>query len=239
MTRLFSIDDPDHAHASEVLPWYVNGSLSAAEHTRVEQHVAQCAACRAEMAGLRELQAVVQSESNEGPVADALARMHVRLAEHALGEAAAAEDGAGAGRAALTGRAAASGPRFPGAGWLRIQWRLSPKPVRVALALQFALVLAVGARFGMPTPAADYRTLSAAPAAVHGARLTVVFGDSATQGEVRRILESLHARIVDGPNSVGALGIEVPSDGASTALQRLRASPLVRLAEPDAAAPRP
>ena len=211
MTRLFSIDDPDHAHASEVLPWYVNGSLSSAEHARVEHHIGECAACRAELAALRELQSVVQSEGEEAVEADALARMHARIAED---------------------EARCAPARAGRRGWLGTQWRLSPSPVRLALGLQLVLVLSLGALAAMGSPSAIYRTLAATPSPAQGARLTVVFDDAATQGEIRRVLGRLHARIVEGPNGVGALGIEVPPQEVAAALEELRATPRVRLAAP-------
>lgn len=40
----------DCKHAAEILPWYLNGTLEALELAELEEHLAGCAACRAELA---------------------------------------------------------------------------------------------------------------------------------------------------------------------------------------------
>jgi anti-sigma factor RsiW len=55
--RLFRFDDPAHQEAAELLPWLVNDTLNRAEQVKVERHVAQCIACKQEVAHLRTLQA--------------------------------------------------------------------------------------------------------------------------------------------------------------------------------------
>jgi hypothetical protein len=207
MIKLFSIDDPEHSHASEVLPWYVNGSLNPVENARVEHHVAQCAACRAELACQQELMAAVQSDPADSPVQGPLARMHARLTEH-------------------------EGRSPPRGHWLFDQWNLSPVAMRTAFAAQWVLLLALVLFAGFQQTSSPYRTLSAAPAAAAaGARLTVLFDDATTQAELRDALQRVHARVVDGPNSVGALSVQVASKDVEAALRELRASPHVRLAE--------
>ena len=216
MIRLFSVDDPRHAHASEVLPWYVNGTLMPAEHAEVERHVAECPACRAELASMQELEAIVRSESSDVAVGESLSRMHIRLARE--------EEASGTRR-----------------GWFSRQWRLTPSVARVALAAQCAAVVALIALAGLQYETqqdlrqrarADYRTLAATPSAAAGARLTVVFDDATTQRELKQMLQSLHAQVVDGPNTAGAYSILVPENEVGAALGQLRASPRVRLAEP-------
>jgi hypothetical protein len=44
------------AHLQELLSGYVDGQLTADERQRAERHLAECAACRAEVEALRELQ---------------------------------------------------------------------------------------------------------------------------------------------------------------------------------------
>ena len=40
----------DCTRAAELIPWYLNGTLEAAERADLEKHLASCAACRAERA---------------------------------------------------------------------------------------------------------------------------------------------------------------------------------------------
>ena len=42
-------------HPEELLPWYVNGTLSPEERQRVEAHLDQCPSCRGEVQALRSL----------------------------------------------------------------------------------------------------------------------------------------------------------------------------------------
>ena len=51
--RLYRHDDPQHVQTSELLPWFVNGTLDPEEHTRVERHLADCISCKQELARLR------------------------------------------------------------------------------------------------------------------------------------------------------------------------------------------
>ena len=55
----------DHDFASPLLPWLVNATLSGAEKRKVEQHVASCDACQAEIVSLGRIADAVR---NDGPV---------------------------------------------------------------------------------------------------------------------------------------------------------------------------
>src|SRR5262245_58576307 len=80
MMRLFSFDDPEHRGANELLPWFVNGSLSGLERARVERHVGECVACSQEADSLRVLQAlVVHDDDADRHASQALARVKARL----------------------------------------------------------------------------------------------------------------------------------------------------------------
>lgn len=48
-----------HAAADELLPWYVNGTLSAGEHARVRRHLDECGTCRDNVMLLSRVESVV------------------------------------------------------------------------------------------------------------------------------------------------------------------------------------
>lgn len=50
----------DHDRVEALLPWYVNETLADAERSAVERHLGDCAACRAALSELRELQQAVR-----------------------------------------------------------------------------------------------------------------------------------------------------------------------------------
>ncbi|HEX6995115.1 MAG TPA: zf-HC2 domain-containing protein [Gammaproteobacteria bacterium] len=58
MTRHVS----DHELAAALLPWLVNGTLAGDERERVERHVRQCLACRAELAEQTRVAALVRRQ---------------------------------------------------------------------------------------------------------------------------------------------------------------------------------
>ena len=51
-----------HDEALELLPWYVNGTLSSAERSRVEQHVRTCLPCRVAMHEQAHLAALLKEQ---------------------------------------------------------------------------------------------------------------------------------------------------------------------------------
>jgi len=58
---------PALSHPSELLPWYVNGTLEGDELREVEEHLRSCVACRREVEELRELQREVQRSAPRPP----------------------------------------------------------------------------------------------------------------------------------------------------------------------------
>ena len=49
MGRIIKLHDEGHWALQSLLPWYVNGTLSAAERAKVEAHLASCADCQEEL----------------------------------------------------------------------------------------------------------------------------------------------------------------------------------------------
>ena len=79
----------------------------------------------------------------------------------------------------------------------------------------------------------SYRTLGAeARPLPAGEAIAVMFDPTITEAELRRVVSGIGARIVDGPTTTHAFVLEVPASHSSTALEKLRADPNVRLAEP-------
>jgi hypothetical protein len=54
------IRNPEHAVVDELLPWYVNETLGAAERARVRRHLDECNACREGVSLLTRVDAVVR-----------------------------------------------------------------------------------------------------------------------------------------------------------------------------------
>jgi hypothetical protein len=207
--RLFRFDDPAHAEASALLPWYANGTLNARECSSVERHVAECVACRRDLAELSHLQAALQEHDDLGPP-ESLDRMHALLDTR-------------------------SRPRPTGVGGLMHKWDRLPIWARVALSVQsgvLVLLLAVMI-VGRPAGPHYYRALGAAPALTSGAdRVVVVFAPGTSEQTMRHTILRVKARVVDGPNAAGAYTLQLPAGAQTSALAAFRARPDVVFAEP-------
>ena len=211
MMRLFRFDDPEHGEANQLLPWFVNGTLTGLERTRVERHVAECVACSQEADSLRVLQAVVVHDDEADRETDqALARVKARL------------------------RTSERKPHATSAlQSISRQWRETSPWMRYAMVAQLVLVVALAAALlHQPTPQ-YYRALGAVskPAGPESA-VVVVFGETVSERDMRDLLLRLHARIVDGPTPAGAYTLQVAQSDQATALAVLRHTSSVVFAEP-------
>ena len=57
-------------HPEELLPWYVNGTLSNSEKAEVERHIGQCEQCRAEIEMLQIIRDVAKQSAEQAPPAE-------------------------------------------------------------------------------------------------------------------------------------------------------------------------
>jgi putative zinc finger protein len=221
-----SEQDARHRQAWELLPWYVNGTLSGQDLDLVTGHLSGCAACAEEVARCRDLAVAVGAMSTvqTAPSAERLARLLTRIdAIEAGGET-------GGWRERLRRSIDA----------LRELLQSTPAPTRWALAAQSALVVVLLATVAWQMAVSpSYRTLAsgADPVAPGRAQIRVVFAEDISEREMRAVLARVDGRIIDGPSTVGAYTVQVPvpaaaSDQVTRELDLLRSQPKVRLAEP-------
>lgn len=201
--------DPLHAEVRDLLPWFLAGTLDAAESHRVDEHLRGCAACRSELDWERQLRAA----------------NNVALPEHDVDRA----------FAAMRARLPARSREVP---WLqRLRERLQPRPwggwLLAAQAVAI-LGLAVALWSGRMQPLSEthtYRALSR-PVAAEPARLVVAFAPQTPLADMRRMLLASGARIIDGPTAADAYILAVTPERAEAAAQLLRAEPSVLLVQP-------
>src|SRR3954469_25339146 len=199
--RLYRHDDPQHVQTSELLPWFVNGTLDPEEHARVERHLADCISCKQELARLRAWQQQYRNEGEDAGANRGLARVQARIEE--------IESGIAAQR-----------------GWRRMaaSWNAAAVWLRVALLAQTALLA------GLITVLLLKPVPQPAPAAP--AYLLTVFDPTRTEHEIRALLLTTGARIVDGPSAEGAYTLEVSAGQGPQVLERLRANSAIKRTEP-------
>ena len=154
-------------HPDDLLPWYVNGTLSRGERQIVESHLQTCERCRQEVAWLQNLRTQVKADAVRSPGEFGLNRL---LRE-------------------VDPQSSAARQRHP---W----WRPALAAAAVIIVIQFAVLINVLYR---PAPI----TLLGGPAE-EGVVLQVKFAPSATEAQIRQLLQKTQATLVSGP---GALGV--------------------------------
>jgi hypothetical protein len=208
--RIFPFATRAHDEAQRLLPWLVNGTLEASERDWLLQHLETCGECQRELHEQRALQSACTSEESlAGNVDAGWQRMQQKLAA----------------------------PTRPvtidwRGSWL-VRWRQAPRWMAWTLAVETALLVALGTVAWWPQPKTYHTLGSATSSSPHRAagNLVIVFDPQLSEGELRRLLAASDARIVDGPNDAGAYVLAVPPSRADNVRDALRAAPGVTLVE--------
>jgi putative zinc finger protein len=191
-----------HGRVWELLPWYVNDTLSERERERVEAHLAECPRCQEEESICRRTAEAVR---NAGEVAPS---PHPVQFQRMLARIEANEENA---REERDRR-----------GWERLgAFVATPGRLRMALVAQAAVILLlIGALVWQPQ---GYRTESE-PVLVPVPSLHVLFTPQASAEEICELLHKVQGKITDGPSPMGVYTVVVPAgqEPLKIALARLR-----------------
>ena len=205
MADIIHLRTSAHDEVQRLIPWLVNGTLTDEEKAMVDDHLAECAECRAD----------VQSERQ---LAEACASMPVDIE---------------AGWESMERMLEADRPVVigPAAWWRRkvpVGWAVaSPLAAAAAMALVFVSVTPTPA----PPAAQEYRALGSA-STVRAANVVVMFEPTSREKDIRSTLDAADARLVDGPTETGAYLLLVDNNKREQALKSLRDSNAIALAEP-------
>jgi hypothetical protein len=219
MGRIIQMPSDGHREIQSLLPWYMSGALDESERAKVRAHLNQCAECQAEL----EQEYRLGSQVADLPLdADGLDVQHGWAL---IGRALEQERPAGAPfavrlRGLFTGRPGGTRPHRQPASWLG--W---------AVAAQFCLLMVMGGVLWRGEQPARYHALAAAPKSTVG-NVVVVFRPETREKDLRQILWSNHARLVDGPTSADAYVLHVAPADRPAVVVRLRRQAEVVLAEP-------
>lgn len=219
-------DENEPSAPALLLPFYVNGTLSAEEQERIEGALAVDPELRAELEVVREIAALVREGGADlalqaGAAPERLEALTVRLGELGL-------------RASDTqARMQAPQPRRFGLG------RFLPRPSQAVWKPAFAaaavlVVVQAGLLATRTSPQTDYGVLSGpeAVAPADSGRLLVRLVPGARWADIKALLTSEDLTIVGGPRG-GVIDLAV-GDGVKLEdeVSRLRASPLVEFVGP-------
>ncbi|MGF6710420.1 hypothetical protein QFZ41_001384 [Luteibacter sp. W1I16] len=203
----------DCPRAWEAMPWVLQGDASPVQGAWLNMHLAECQACREEFAQQERLRAALALPPDLDIDAEAgLARLLSRIEE-------------------------ADPQRVPASRWAASSNWLTRGLVAAVLIQAIGigvLGIKLGGESGGHAAAPAYRTLSQESAPAAPGSLHVVPVATLKVAEWNNLLHQYHLRVVGGPNDVGAYTL-VSTDGNAPApqtLQRLRADPGIRFAEP-------
>lgn len=212
-------DHPIHPEGS-LLPWYLNGTLREDERRQVDQHLSSCAACRAELDELAQLNVQLHE------VYAAQSEPSTRIQRTVLAQV--QREGSEKGAKPVTGLAWLNGLDA----WFRSLFlpRWAPALAVTLLVAQLGLLLW---SLALPTLSDQETTRGLGAPTV---RLRVVFQETVSERQIRVLVQGVHGRIVDGPALDGAYIMEVPAGDRAAAQKKvddLRSQPeSIRMVEP-------
>ena len=198
MTRY---DVMGHEESIELLPWLVNGSLTASEREAVQAHAESCIVCRRELAELDALQESIQAPAFVVPAPDMRrinARIDAQLERESRGQ-----------------NAIAALREFFASPW------------RAAFAAQtLALVVVATLWLQADTNEPQFRTLTSTEALPAGNYLRVVFDPNLEPAAIDALLVDVGLGVASGPTERGVLTLRFAD--AATEADRAAASDALR-----------
>ena len=203
----------NHRQAWDLIPWFVNGSAPESRSEPLQRHLAECEACREEVAAQRSLmQAMKTRPSVENMPHGSLQKLWTRIDA----------------RPEQSPLPAAPRHRSPRA----VSWLAAAVAVQALLLGTLTLFLLRSPRAGEDAP---FQTVSAPPSAPGTPSVRAVFSPDMTLGELQALLERARLRIVNGPSPEGVYALAPQASAAGDpkqALVTLRSHPSTRFAEP-------
>jgi len=217
--------DAAHCDMAGLIPWFVNGTLSATERSEVERHIAGCDQCQSEVLRCQSLIVHIPTAQDiwkPSPVHFASIIANVDQLE-----------------AALLKSETPQAKTKPGFIQRMASWfSQTPRPVRWTLAFETLAFAALALFLVFPhSPILNtndvYETLSdvAPPTAIKGASIRLVFSEDMTARELFDLLKQANAQIRQGPSEMGSYTVEVAAGEKSQSLAVFQANPKVRLAQ--------
>lgn len=203
-----------HQDASELLPWYVNGTLGDEERARLDAHLEACASCREDLRFEQQVHAGLHAPGGvEYMPAASLKKLQARL------------DGAPAVPPVSAPAQPRTGRRMPWAGLMAA----SVAALAVAVSMVAAQRLLQRAPSELP---GSYYTVTATTRRPPDEVIRAVFAPELTLEQLQGVLDGAQLRIVSGPSEAGVYSLaSTSSQPVAASLTTLRRDPAVRFAE--------
>jgi anti-sigma factor RsiW len=217
-------NESEHANIWELLPWYLNDTLTELDRKRVDLHLTACAACRDQMAIERRIhERVARNDTMEHIATPSLRRLQERIDDLATAATPVAQS------------PSPLPPRSVNRGGLR---RVFPWQglMAASVAILAAALIVTATHRAQPTlartPPPDYYTVTTAAQRPPGEAIRAVFAPTITLEELQSILALSHLKIVAGPTEAGVYSLAPTSSlPVTSSLTLLRRQHSVRFAE--------
>jgi Putative zinc-finger len=212
-------DVREHQEISELIPWYLNGSIGDYERQRVEAHVQLCALCRDDLAQERRIyQGMTAETAVEYMPAASLKRLQARL------------DGVDA---AADADIPAQVPAVQKWGRRAMTWQGLMAASVAVMAVAISLLAADRwVQFRARVSAPNYYTVTNPATRAPNEVIRAVFSPTITLVELQSVLDEAQLRIIAGPTEAGVYSLAANSRRpVSSSLALLRAHAKVRFAE--------
>lgn len=208
-----------HPEMFQLLPWYVNKTLSGQELKAVELHLSVCLVCKRELIQLQKLaDAVVREDTLDSVENASFARLKKRLHQKPLvQDSIAAMPVINSDSRPLILNLKKSGQRKPA----EYYW-----PLRTALALAAVLLISLVVPLRIATnlnAVNDFRTLSdAEPKALATDEIRVVFAEGISRKKIHSVISRINGQFVDNePTEQGVYTVKLSNTGINKVMDTL------------------
>lgn len=209
---------PDVHQTVALLPWYVNGTLSASDRAAVSTHLRECPSCRTELDELVRVDNQIKQTVGAGPLpSTGLAQtVLLRIRQEAQ-------------RGQEEVRRTSPVMTEPRPLIANIDQRLRnlfvpqwvPTLAAILLVAQLGVLLWT---LSQPSPPIDVGgAITSRGLGSPTASLSVEFQPTASMQQIQTLLHDMHGRLIDGPNAEGVYIMEIPASDPAAVVQRLQA----------------
>ncbi len=213
----------EHEAIAELLPWLVNGTLSAKESKRVEAHLQHCDLCRNQVSQLQVVNKQVAEQKSKWQPSSAHFSSILSEVENI--------------ESIVSKQKKTKHKSWSGFFQNLLQ---TPTPVRWTLAVESVAIIALltvwntSPQMGLPSGVEMYQTLSDSPQkrpAQDMGRIRLLLDDEMMAAELTQLLQQADAQIRQGPSALGLFIVEVPQQRVDQALEIFLSHQHIRLAE--------